>query len=44
VPGLPAAPPDYTQGDLAAVAAELACWESPFEPVSAVFLDPAPNL
>lgn len=44
VPGLPAAPPDYTQGDLAVVAAELACWDSPFEPVSAVFLDPAPSL
>ena len=44
VPGLSAAPPDYTQEDLAAVAAELAGWDSPFEPVSAVFLDRAPRL
>lgn len=43
VPGLSAAPPDYTELDRAAVAAELAGWDSQFEPVSAVFLDPAPR-
>lgn len=43
VPGLPAAPPDYTENDRATVAAEVAGWGSLFEPVSAVFLDPAPG-
>jgi hypothetical protein len=43
VPGLPVAPPDYTSGDRGSIAAELAGWNSSFEPVSAVFLDPAPR-
>jgi len=43
VPGLPEAPPDYADGDRPAIAAELAGWASSFEPVNAVFLDPAPN-
>lgn len=42
VPGLPEAPPDYTVGDRREIAAEVAGWNSVFEPVSAVFLDPAP--
>lgn len=42
VPGLPAAPPDYGSGDRCLIAAEIPGWDSPFEPVSAVFLDPAP--
>ena len=42
VPGLHEAPPDYTVGDRREIAAEVAGWNSAFEPVSAVFLDPAP--
>jgi len=42
VPGLSEAPPDYSQGDRRALDSEVAGWDSPFEPVSAVFLDPAP--
>ncbi|HEY0690132.1 MAG TPA: hypothetical protein VGD71_13955 [Kribbella sp.] len=42
VPGLSGAPPDYTGLDRDGVASEIADWGSPFEPVSAVFLDPAP--
>lgn len=42
VPGLPEAPPDYTEGDRTAIGDEVAGWGSSFEPVSAVFLDPAP--
>lgn len=42
VPGLSDAPPDYSQGDRRALASEVAGWDSPFEPVSAVFLDRAP--
>ncbi len=43
VPGLSEAPPDYTDLDRAGVYGETADWSSTFEPVSAVFLDPAPN-
>lgn len=43
VPDLSAAPPDYTGLDRASVGGEIANWSSIFEPVSAVFLDPAPN-
>jgi hypothetical protein len=42
VPGLSEAPPDYTDLDRLGVSAELAGWDSPFEPVHAVFLDAAP--
>ena len=42
VPGLPEAPPDYTRLDRHEVSAEIAGWNSPFEPVSAVFMDAAP--
>ncbi len=38
VPGLADVPPDYT-GDEAAVSGQLASWDSPFVPSSAVFLD-----
>lgn len=40
--GLAATPPDYSRRGRAAVAAEVAGWDSSFEPVSAVFLDLAP--
>lgn len=43
VPGLSAVPPDYTENDRDAAASELAGWASPFELVSAVFLDQAPT-
>lgn len=43
VPGLLEGPPDYTDSDRAALGHEVACWDSPFEPVSAVFLDRAPR-
>lgn len=42
VPGLADAPPDYTSLDRSDVAHEIAGWSSRFDPVSAVFLDPAP--
>lgn len=35
-------PPDYGSADDAAIRAGLADWTSPFSPVHAVFLDPAP--
>ena len=41
VPGLPEAPLDYTEGDRSAIGGEVADWGSPFEPLSAAFLDPA---
>lgn len=41
VPGLAEAPPDYTDRDRAELGHEIACWDSSFEPVSAVFLDRA---
>jgi hypothetical protein len=41
VPGLAEAPPDYTDGDRAALGHEVACWDSSFEPLSAIFLDRA---
>lgn len=43
VPGLDDAPPDYTDHDRMSVRAHLAGWNSPFEPVHAVVLDPAPT-
>lgn len=43
VPGFPEAPPDYTVRDRGALGHEVACWDSPFEPVSAVFLERAPR-
>lgn len=39
VPGLPEAPPDYSDPDRMKIKAEIAAWESPFEPVHAVFYD-----
>jgi hypothetical protein len=42
VHGLPEAPPDYSQADRGSIMAKVAGWNSPFDPVSAVFLDPAP--
>lgn len=40
VPGLPAAPPDYSVGSRGTVASQLAEWDSSFEVTSAAFLDP----
>lgn len=42
VPGLAEAPPDYTDRDRTNLDHAVACWDSSFEPVSAVFLDRAP--
>lgn len=39
VPGLADAPPDYTDLDRPTLGQEVACWDSSFEPASAVFLD-----
>lgn len=36
--------PDYMDDDEAAIRAQLAGWQSPFVPVHAVFLDPAPTV
>lgn len=41
VPGLAEAPPDYTDRDRAVLGRDVAGWDSPFEPSSAVFLDRA---
>jgi hypothetical protein len=41
VPGCDEAPPDYTEADDATIRAGLPSWSSTFEPVHAVFLDPA---
>lgn len=41
VPGLSEAPLDYCGRDRTGVNGEVACWESAFEPASAIFLDPA---
>lgn len=41
VPGLDRIP-DYLDDDELTIRAQLASWQSEFEPVSAVFLDPAP--
>ena len=43
VPGLGEAPPNYTGANRVNLSAELAGWDSQFEPVHAVFLDPAPS-
>lgn len=43
VPGLDRIP-DYVVDDEATIRANLAGWHSPFVPVHAVFLDPAPSL
>jgi hypothetical protein len=40
VPGCDEAPPDFGEDDDATIRAGLAGWESEFEPMSAVFLDP----
>jgi hypothetical protein len=42
VPGLSEAPTDYTDHDRASIVGKIACWESLFEPIGAVFLDAAP--
>ncbi|HEY2668291.1 MAG TPA: hypothetical protein VGK51_15785 [Actinomycetota bacterium] len=42
VPGGDQAPPDYTEADDATIRAGVPSWISEFEPVHAVFLDPAP--
>jgi hypothetical protein len=41
VPGLHRIP-NYIEDDEATIRAQLAGWDSPFTPVHAVFLDPAP--
>lgn len=43
VPGLSEVPPDYTDLDRQQVSVEIADWNSNFEPVHAVFLDPFPS-
>ena len=43
VPGCDEAPPNYTEADDATIRAGLPSWTSTFEPVHAVFLDPAPS-
>lgn len=43
VPGLGEVPPDYSERDRIALRDEVACWSSPVEPVSAVFVDAAPG-
>jgi hypothetical protein len=43
VPGCDEAPPNYTEADDATIRAGLPSWTSTFEPIHAVFLDPAPS-
>lgn len=43
VVALAQAPPDYGTDDDATIRAQLADWASPFAPLHAVFLDPAPS-
>jgi hypothetical protein len=42
IPGLPEAPPDFTEDDDATVAAGMPAWSSPFHPSWATFIDPHP--
>lgn len=42
IPRLSEVPPDYSDLDRAALGDEVAAWDSSFEPVSAIFLDPQP--
>lgn len=42
IPGLPEAPPDFTEDDEETVAAGMPAWNAPFHPIWATFIDPHP--